>query len=70
MRDSKKLKEPKTIVTAENEKVFATETGTIWVCIIDQTGRRVPVSIKCHVRTWSGRLLLGRSNTVRGKYYP
>ena len=38
MRDSKKLKEPKTIVTAGNEEIFTTATGTIWGCTIDQSG--------------------------------
>lgn len=45
MRDCKKLKEPKTIVTAGNEGVFATATCTIWGYIIDQAGPLVPVRI-------------------------
>ena len=45
MRDYKKLKEPKTIMTNRNKKVFATATGTIWGYIIDQTGKRVPLCI-------------------------
>lgn len=38
-----KLEEPKIIVTAGNENVFATTTGPGWTYIIDQTGQRVPV---------------------------
>ena len=45
MRDYKKLKDPKTIMTNGNKKVFATATGIIWGYIIDQTGKRVPVRI-------------------------
>ena len=44
-RDHKKLKEPKTILTNGNKKVFATATGTIWGYIIDQAGQPVPVRI-------------------------
>ena len=44
MRDYKKLKDPKTIIT-NGKKVFATATGTIWGYIIDQAGKRVPVRI-------------------------
>ena len=44
MRDCKKLKDPKTIMT-NGKKVFATATGTIWGYIIDQAGERVPVPI-------------------------
>ena len=45
MRDYKKLKDPKTIMTNGNKKLFATATGTIWEYIIDQAGKRVPVRI-------------------------
>ena len=41
MRDYKKLKDPKTIMT-NGKKVCATATGTIWGYIIDQAGKRVP----------------------------
>ncbi|CAN0464242.1 unnamed protein product, partial [Laminaria digitata] len=57
MRDYKKLKEPKTIVTAGNEKVFATATGTIWGYIIDQAGQRVPVRISAMFVPGLGRNL-------------
>ena len=45
MKGYKKLKDPKTIMTNGNEKVFATATGNIWGYIIDQAGERVPVRI-------------------------
>ena len=45
MRNHKKIKDPKTTMTNGNKKVFATETGTIWGYIIDQSGKRVPVRI-------------------------
>ena len=35
VKDYKKLKEQKIIVTPGNKEVFATATGTIWGCIID-----------------------------------
>ena len=42
MRDNKKLKESKTILT--NGKIlFAKATGTMWGYIIYQAGKRVPV---------------------------
>ena len=43
MRDCKKLKDPKTIMTNGNKKVFATATCTIWGYIIGQAGKRVLV---------------------------
>lgn len=48
MRDFKKLKEPKTIVTGRNENVLETATRAIWGYIIKPTGERVPnhISIK------------------------
>ncbi|CAM9877412.1 unnamed protein product, partial [Laminaria digitata] len=57
MREYKKLKEPKTIVTAGNARVFATATGTIWGCIIDQAGQRVPVRISATIVPGLGRNL-------------
>ena len=45
MEDYKKLKEPKSIITAGSKEAFATPTGTIWGHIIDQAGQRVPVRI-------------------------
>ena len=45
MRDCKKLKDPKAIMTNGNKKVFATAKSTIWGYIIDQAGVRVPVRI-------------------------
>ena len=48
------MKEPKTIVTAGNEKVLATATGTIWGYIIGQAGQRVSVRISIiFVRAWT-----------------
>ena len=45
LRDYKKLKDPKTIMTNGNKKVFATATCIICGYIIDQAGKRVPVRI-------------------------
>ena len=57
MRDHKKLKEAKTIVTAGIDKLFVTGTGTIWGYIIDQAGHRVPVRISAMVVPGLGRNL-------------
>ena len=54
MRDCKKLKDPKTIIT-NGKKVFATATGTIWGYIIDQAGKRVPFRISAMFVSGLGR---------------
>ena len=55
MREYKKLKEPKIIMTNENKKVFAAATGTIWRYIIDQAGKRVSVRISAMFAPGLGR---------------
>ena len=55
IRDYKKLKDPKNIMTNGNKKVFATATGTIWGYIIDQAGKRVPVRISATFAPGLGR---------------
>ena len=57
MKDYKKLKELKIIVTAGKKGVFATATGTIWGYIIDQAGQRVPVRIYVMIVPRLGRNL-------------
>ena len=54
MKDYKKLKEPKIILTAGNKEVFATATGTIWGHI-DQAGQRVPISVSAMIVPGLGR---------------
>lgn len=49
MRDSKKLKEPKTVVTACSKEVFVTATGTIWGYITNQVGYPIPVCISATI---------------------
>ena len=56
MRDPKKLKDPKTMVTVGNEKVFAAETGAIWGYIIDHAGQRVSVRISITFVPGLGRI--------------
>ena len=57
MRGYKKLKNPRTIVTAGNETIFATATCIIWEHIDDQGGQLAPVRISAMIVP-----KLGRSN--------
>ena len=65
MRDYSKLKDPKTITTNWNKKVFATATGTIWGYIIGQAGKRVPVRISATFVPGLGRHVFSSTKAMQ-----